>query len=371
MKFTASAAMFKKGWRLLSSVEKKIYPISMSARGGGGGSPGSITLMTLEENKFVSISFTGEVEAEGEVMFTSQYLPYFEGDHEVVTVTARKDSFTIKGSCDFTVPIYRGIWPAAPTKQPIGSATFEISDIKQLFKRVFFAVGDDSDPSHNFRCLLLECYSDRIRAVGADRRLVALSEISKGSSYMGSFVLPKGGVYAINKLDGGEREMVTLTFYEGGIMFSSFGDLMCDIYMPEIWTKPTICIYRRFVDDIKGNTFLTCDKSILLGKIEDVRKVSDVMFIAMKYDSSGVKQATRFFAREAEGAAQVNAIVPATWNGDELKIAINARTFYNAVEQARGLVTVTFTNNMGPLVIEGEGTDYRTVMLPYSWVEKR
>lgn len=366
MKFMVNSTIFKKGRKLLSSVEERTYPISMSARKEDG-SLGSITLTTLEERKFVSISFTGEVEEEGEVMFTSQYLSFFEGDNDEITVVSKDNSFSIRGSCDFTVPIYRGIPPSAPAKQPVGSATFELSDIKLLFKRVLFAVGDDLNPRHDFTCLLLECHSDRIRAVGGDRRLVSLSEIPKGSSYIGSFTLPKGGIYAINKLDGA---LVTLTFYDGGIMFSSSGELMCDIYMPGAGSKPAIWNYGSFVN-VKGNTFLTCEKDLLLRKIEEVRKVSEQMSIALKYDGNGVRKQVRIFAREDNGEAQVNTIFPADWKGDDLKIFVNARTFYDAVEQTTGIVKVSFTNNMGPLLVEGEGDDYRTVMLPYSCVEKR
>lgn len=127
--------------------------------------------------------------------------------------------------------------------------------------------------------------------------------------------------------------------------------------------------YGRVLD-VKGNTFLSGSREELLANVQAVRKVSEKMYISMQRHGDGVARPTRMFAREEDGGA-CNAFVPTTWDGDELKIAVNARTFCDAVEQARGKVKVSFTNDMGPLSVTGESDDYIAVMLPYSQPEKR
>jgi hypothetical protein len=365
MRITTAGAMLKRVVRLLGSVEKNVYPLSLAARKDIGTGSGSVTIETLEHQKFVSISFSADVMEEGNIIFTSRYLPYLDTDHDTVTIYSRKDYITVRGAYDYNIPHYAGEVPRAPSHLPVGSATFSLGDIKGLFKRVLFAVGDDSDPHHNFRCIRLECKSDALRAVGGDRRVFALSQIPKGSPYVGNFTLPKGGVYFLNKLEG---DLITLTFYDNAIRFTVSGEIMCDVLMPELAVQfPN---YSEFLD-IRGNTVLEADTSMLMTHISAVRKVSDKLFLSLKYDGRSVKQPPRLFAREDEGQSQFNAFIEGEWSGTELKLALNARTFMEAVSQAGSKVKVSFTNDMGPLAVTGEGDGYMAVMLPYSPVEKR
>lgn len=370
MKFSVNAVLLLKALRLLTSSDKHSFLIIMSARAAPGEGEGCLIFQTLEGQKYVTLSLAANVTEEGEVRFDSSYLPYFDcgrdGEKESITISSKKASFLIRGACDFTVPLIDFCPQQVPSRQAIGSATFDLTDLKQLFKRVLFAVGDDSGPS-DFSCMLLEFYSATLRAVGGDRRLVSVADVIKGSPYEGIFSLPKSGVAVINKLDG---DIVTLTFHEEGITVSSFGEVMCDIYMPALAKKAAISGYGSLFDEFRGHTFLNCDKEVLLAMIEAIRKVSEQLYIAMKYDGHGVQQPPRMFARQQDGPAQVNATVPAQWEGLELKIAVNAKSLQQAVEQATGKVRISFSSNLGPMIIEGEGGNYRTLLLPYS-VEKR
>ncbi|MBA4372261.1 MAG: hypothetical protein C0402_05315 [Thermodesulfovibrio sp.] len=363
MKVIAEAAVLRRAVRLLSSVEKNVYPIALTARVDGGS--GSLNIDTFENNKFVSLSLSADVLEEGRVIITSRHLPYLDVDHSTVLINTRKDGLKITPP-GYVIAHFAGDLSTAPVHLPLGSATFQLNDIKVLFRRVLFAVGDDTDPQHNFRCVRLECGGASMKAVGGDRRVIAISDIPKGSPYVGTFTLPKGGVYLLNKLEG---DLITLTFYERAIRFSVSGEIMCDILMPELAVPfPN---YREVLD-IRGNTILTADSETLCRQIKAAKKVSEKMYIVMKYDSSGVKQKPRFFGGEDDGQSRIdNFLDNAEWSGDELKIALNASTLEEAVENAGSKVKVSFTNDMGPLAVTGESDDYIAVMSPYSPREKR
>jgi len=366
MKFIVENALLKKVVRLLNFHEgpkKNVYPVSLSARKSES-IQGSVSISTLEGVKFVSIHFNAEVSAEGEALFPSKYLPYFDGESDVVRVTKTKRHLEIETHGHYAIPHHRGEVPELPQAEPRGSVTFELSEIKTLFNKVLFASGDDSDQRHNMKCILLDCSTDCIKAVGADRTVVAVSRLSKGSPYKGRFVLPKGGVETIGRLDG---DMVTLTFYERAVAFSTCGEIMVDVHMPE-FASP----FPRYEEtmDVNGNTFLYGEKPVLLSSIAAAKKTSADLTLTLKH-LNYIKQMPKFFAREMDGGSHYCRRVPLEWTGDDIRIRVNAKTLAQAIEQTTGKVTVAFTYDIGRLSITGEGDDYRAVMVPYSPAEER
>ena len=360
MRFTVRNDLLRRAIRLLSNKEKHVYPISLSA--STQGETGSVTISTLEGIKFVSLSFNAEVHEEGEVLFSSRFLPYFDIEGDEVEFARKKGSFSVKSTYEYSIPLYFGEKPHCVKTDPFGSVTFKLDDIKNLFRRVLFAIGDDTDARHNFRCVLLECSANHMKAVGCDRRVVAMSKLLKGSPYRGKFVLPKGGMYIINKMEG---DMVALTFYRNAIGFSTSGEIMCDVYIPEFAVS-----FPRYSDimGVQGNTFIYGDREKLLTYISALRKVSNEIILHLRFDNY-VKQHARMQARDDEGS-RCSIQTDLDWDGDEIKIKLNARTIEGAIENARGKVTVAFTNDRGPLSVTGEGDDYISVMLPYSPAEK-
>lgn len=364
MRFTVQSALISKALRLLASVEKKEYPVSVSARKDTG-SPGSVTITTLEAGiKFVSLGMSADVAEEGDVLFSSKYLRWLESDQASVMVITKKDCIEIRAAYNYRVPFSTETVPSIPDHAETGSATFRLADCKELFRRVLFAIGDDKDPRHNFRCVQLECTGEFLRAVGGDRRIIAVSQIAQASAYTGRFVLSKGGIYTIQKLEG---DMVTLAFCDKGIKLSSCGEIMCDMYLPELGI--TFPSYDDVID-VKGNTVITADRETLLSFLTAMRKVSDRLQLSMKHVGYQ-KEKPRGYAREIEGPAQFEGYIPADWEGDDLKIIVNAATLYEAVENAGSKVKIRFTNNGGPFSVSGHGDDYVAVMMPYSPVETR
>ena len=140
---------------------------------------------------------------------------------------------------------------------------------------------------------------------------------------------------------------------------------MCDVYIPEFAVS-----FPRYSDimGVQGNTFIYGDREKLLTYISALRKVSNEIILHLRFDNY-VKQHARMQARDDEGS-RCSIQTDLDWDGDEIKIKLNARTIEGAIENAKGKVTVAFTNDRGPLSVTGEGNDYISVMLPYSPAEK-
>ena len=358
----------KKATKILGSVRNADCPVRLTAVKAEG--EGSLSINTVEDMKLITISLFASVMEEGTVTIPSRYLRILDDMEGQITIEKAKDCLAIKGASSYSVPFYSGEIAQMRESLPVGSVTFELREIKDLFRKVIFATGDDDE--YGFDCILLECASDCIKAVCTDRRIIAISRLKKGSPYKGSFLLHKSGVNVLSKIDG---DMITMTFFEDiesrskrkAVQFSVSGEIMVDILMPEFSLIFPRC---EEVLDLKTNTTLSGAKGDFLRAIGDNRKLSREVTVSL-WHTGYVKNKPRLSSREDNGASTVETYVDLDWRGDDIKTKLNAKTFESAIAHCDGRAIVRFSSDKGPLFIGGEDDSYLCVMMPYTAAEKR
>ncbi len=351
MNFKAEAQTLKKLCRVFHAGE---YPIAFRAHLGD---PGHVCVSAYDGVKFIQGSFDALVIEAGEVISSSKYLDRVVRLEGSVTMRYLNEDIMIKdGIRLFHIPL---ITPDGPylipdDRKPLGSITMELDAIKMLIRRVRFATG--SGEKTGFDCVLLE-FGDFIRAVGCDKRTLAVAKMLQGSPYRGTFLLPKQGLDVISKLDG---DMTTLTLYERGIGISVGGEVMFDIYIPE--REGPFPIYEEILK-VPVNTTMRCLKEELMSVLSDVRLHSDEVSMVFTYVSYA-KQAPRFRARDDNGAHMERSC--GQWEGRDLRIKANARVIEQAVGNISGTVTFSFSNDLGPFSISNDKDDYIAVLQSYA-----
>jgi DNA polymerase III sliding clamp (beta) subunit (PCNA family) len=349
--FKVDAPTLKKLCRVFPAGE---YPISFHAHPGD---PGHVCVSAYDGIKFIQGSFDAMVIEAGEVIFSSEYLDRAVRLEGPVTMRYLNEDITIKDDVrPFHIPL---ITPDGPylmpeNKMPLGSITIELDAIKTLIRRVRFATGVGE--KSGFDCVLLE-FGDFIRAVGCDKRTLAVAKVLQGSPYKGRFLLPKQGLDVISKLDG---YMATLTLYGRGIGISVGGEVMFDIYIPE--RGATFPSYEEILK-IPVNTTMRCSQEELMSVLSDMRLHSDEVSMTFTY-ASYAKQAPRFRARDDNGAHMERSC--GRWEGRDLKVKANARVIEQAVENISGTVTFGFSNDLGPFSISNDRNDYVAVLQSYA-----
>ena len=365
MKCSIKSDLIKKALRILSPHESLRLPVSLKVQSD------SIVLKLFDGIKFTTLSFSADVEREGEVIFAARYLKYLDGiSEDSVVLQKYKDYLSFKGVGEFKIPFSSESEPCVPDTKPVGSVTTELPEFKGLFRKVAFAAGSDGtgdDMGYDFRCIMLEC-SDSLRAVATDQRVFAVASIPKGSLYRGTFNLPRAGVNALTKVGG---EMITLSFFENAIGFSSSDiDMHCDIYIPE-----STMFLHKFEDilAVEGKTTLTGEKSVFQSVLSFMRKVDSYeLEIRMDYGSNYAKRQPRFYVRETEGANAECYASGLDWKGEELKIKVNSKTLLDAIDRAEdGLVVICFTNDRAPYSLEDKTGRYKVILSSYSPAERR
>lgn len=310
--------------------------------------------------KYIKAAFDAKVETQGQVIFPSKYLSLFPIFEKEVSFTLQKKISVKDGVRSFEIPLMTGIEPVGmPDLPSMGSITVSLADIKRLIKKVMFATGTEDD--YDFDCIKL-VFGDQIEAVGCDRRTLAVAHMPQGSPYRGDFLFPKEGLDVISRLEG---DIATLTVYPTGMGISVGGELMVDIFLPQHAGKfPTYGELFEF----EPKTTMTCQQADLVSVLEDVRRISDEVAISFSIHEFE-KQQPRFRSSDAENAAAVRHI-DGQWEGEDLKIKVNARTLAHCVENLNGPITFNFSNFMAPFMIRS-GEDFSAILAPYTSAENK
>ena len=351
MNFKVEAPILKSLCRVFHISE---YPLAFDAHPGD---PGHVRVSAYDGAKFMQGSFDALVIEEGEVIFSSKYLDRVVRLEGTVTMRYLNEDIMIRDDLrPFHIPL---MIPAGPylmpeNKRPLGSITIELDALKTLIRRVRFATGVGEKTG--FDCVLLE-FGDFIKAVGCDRRTLAVAKVLQGSPYKGRFLLPKQGLDVLSKLDG---DMTTLTLYNGGIGLSVGGEVMFDIYIPE--RGAPFPSYEEILK-IPVNTTMRCSQEELMSVLSDMRLHSEEVSIAFTY-TSYAKQPPRFRARDDDGAHMERSC--GRWEGRDLKVKANARVIEHAIENISGTVTFRFSNDLGPFSISNDKDDYIAVLQTYA-----
>jgi len=346
------------------SIEESDTPIHMFAFNDGV--QGSLRLEASDGIKHLALFLTAEVDEDFDFIVPARYIPVLSNMNGDIIFSALKKHMRISDSSStINIPFFEGNGPLRPAiGTPLGTVTTELNIVKDLFERALFAAGSEKNADHrfNYGCILLECNQDVVRAVGSDRRVIAISTIYKGSPYQGRFLLPKVGVRMIGKMDG---DMLTMSFYDRAVGFTVDGEMSCELYIPE-----HNGVFPPYEDvTVKGRTFLKGSRDEFLSVVSHMRKLSDKLQINMSY-ANYVKRPPRFSARDDFGVS-MERFPDLRWEGDPLKIKVNASTFYGVIKHARGNVTVSFTNDMGPIRVEGEDSSYVAFLMPFLPTERR
>jgi|GEM_PF-2575025 len=369
--------ILKKVLRILKVPSDVTFPLSIIAYNPQfqveNNDIGTVTFKYFDGIKFITLSFSAEAVSPGEIRFPARYIKYLENAGADVEIVENKNHLIFRNVGNFKVPFFAGEPLPDPVRVPLGSVTMDVSEIKNLFKKVAFAVGNNKeDPRYTFGGILLDCAPSRITAIGTDRRVLAVASMPKGSPYVGKFFLPKDGVSTISRIDG---DMATLTFCEKAVEVSISGDIMCDIFIPECnMIFPDIGNLISF----EPKTTLTGDKEAFLYPLSVMRMVSanatlnkNMAEIRLWHDTSYIKQKPRFFTREESGSNVENIAEGLEWQGEDIKCRVNAKTLMSAIEQAEGKVTINFVSDVHHISLTDETGNYTCAITPYSPAEKK
>ena len=309
-------------------------------------------------------TFNADVYDAGEVIIPARYLsviPYLEDRILVHYLTS--DKLSLRDSTrQFIIPRENPEGPyLMPERRTLGSITVGLNELKTLVRRVRFATGIDD--RLEFDCVFLQ-FGDYIKAVGCDRRTVAVAKMQQGSPYCGKFLLPKKALEVITDLDG---DMVALTFHPNGVGLSVAGEIMFDIYMPE--RTGNFPHYEPLLD-VSVNTTFKCNREDLASVLADMRLVSDKVNVKCGHEGY-VKLFARFRARDESDASVERFLKGGNWEGADLKINIKGKVVEQAIEHITGAVTFRFSNDMGPFSITSEDGNFVAVLMPYSAAEKK
>lgn len=358
MKFHVDASVLK---RLCRVFHSGTHPISFNAYLGDHN---YVSASGYDGFKYMHATFNADVYDGGEVIIPARYLsviPYLED--RVLMHYLTSDKLSLRDPArQFLIPSEKPDRPyLMPERMTLGSITVELKELKTLIKRVRFATGIDD--RLGFDCVLLQ-FGDHIKAVGCDRRTVAVARMQQGSPYCGKFHLPKRALEVITDLDG---DMVSLTFHPNGVGLSVVGEIMVDIYMPErVGHFPS---YEALLD-VPVNTTLQCRQDDLASILADMRLVSDKVNIKCGHEGY-VKLFARFRARDESDAAVERYLKGGNWDGADLKVNVKGRVVEQAIEHIAGVVTFRFSNDMGPFSITSEDESFVAVLMPYSGAEKK
>lgn len=354
MKFTVDAGLLKKACAVFHDGE---YPVLFRAYMG---EPGHVCMNGFDGHKYMEASFDAFVIDPGEILISCEYLNRVERLQGEVLMRYYNDDVLLKDNLrPFHIPLItapNGPYLMPENNIPQGSISIEVEELKKLIKRVRFATG--LSEGLGFTYIILE-FGEFIKAVGCDKRTIAVAKVLQGSQYEGRFRLPKQGLEVISRLEG---DLATLTIFQRGIGVEVRGDVMFNIYVPE--RSGPFAAYEEAMN-IPVNTTMTCQQEELMSVLSDVRLHSDIVSILLTFNSY-VKQPPRFRSRDKNNAYILRPLSDGKWDGRELKVKTNARVLEQAIENIKGAVTFKFSNDLGFFTITSEGNDYVALLPTYS-----
>jgi len=351
--FKVDAQVLKKLCRVF---HPGIYSISFNSHSGG---PGHVRVNAYDGATFMEAFFDAVVIDEGGSIFSAEYIDRLTRVDGEVVVRYEDGGITLRdGLRPFHIPcsVPEGPYLMPENINAKGSITIELSQLKRLFNRVRFATGMPKTGGFDLNYVLRE-FGEYIRAVGCDRRTLAIAKVLQGSPYQGRFLLPKLGVEVISRLDG---DLAVLTIYDTGIGVEVVGDIIFSTYIPEHRGN-----FPGYLEILKFPVYttMTCSHSELDSILADILLHSEILHMTFAYRSYA-KLPPRFRARDGKGAHVER--IAGQWQGRDLKIRANARVTANAIEHISGRLTFRFSHDRGSFSIMNEEQDFIAVLQPYA-----
>lgn len=388
MKFSISADALQKIIGTLLLKKRPDFLICLSAVAGDNDGSGHIKLEGVSRDISFSVTTGAAVMASGEVTLNSRDLLLMQAVAGTATVTLRIKNTTknrIRRSDDMTDEEWRQLQesrirelhvddtrgcknriPVIPREfLPLsrgpekGTATVDLKPLQQLLGRVVFATGNDSLTEYKLGCVQLLC-GHRLTAVAADGKVGAIAHMPQAGPYSGSFLLAREAVNTVLKLTG--ADMLSLQFYDRGIGFLLSGKIAYDLYVPE-YTNMFPDVFRWV--DIPRNSTVSGPREAFLEAIEAVQFCGECVHLQLFRQNGYTQVPPLLYGRLETGQAQQFPIA-AQWEGDPIDIKINRATLMRAVEQAGPEVTLYFTNDLTPYVVQSDNGAYVCGLTPYA-----
>lgn len=315
---------------------------------------------------YVKIKIPSGGEEDGTAIVPAMYIKWLKiaaeeaGENEL-NIDLFKEQLRIKPQL-FLLPLFVGSI-AEITPQETGSKPFKVSlsELKGCSRKIRFATGsDDSDEDYNLKSVFFECSKEDgfIQLTGADYSCMAYARAKASPEVSIGKPLHKNILYYLLPLQGDEAEV---SIYEKGISITTRNENMSvNMFFQELNVKPLD--YKSCLN-VAPNT--TLSGSNLLSVVTAVGMADRDMLISLMHDSDYIKHPPRLWATDSLGGRIERIDKTLTWDGEDIKIHLNAFLVSNALKNVEGTPVITFSNPNGALTITGEDDTFKAVLLPY------
>lgn len=326
----------------------------------------TISLESSDGINYAKITLPSGGEESGVAVVPAMYVKWLkiaaeEAGEEEVQVDLFKEQLRIKPQL-FLLPLFSGNIVEQDTQEVVcESFKVSLADLKGCSRKIKWATGnDDSDEEYNLKSIFFECNKEDgfIQITGADYSCMAYSRCKAVPTITVGKPLHKNILFYLLPLQG---EEATISVHEKGISISTDNkDMSVEMFFQELNIKPLD--YKSCLN-VPANT--TLSGANLLNMVAAVGMADRNMFISLSHDSDYIKQPPRLWATDSLGGRIERIDKTLTWEGEDIKIRLNAFIVSNALKQVSGIPFIAFSHPNGAFIVRGEDDTYKAVLLPY------
>lgn len=369
MSFKIKSELLKNACEVMREATKGELCVRIAARQEG--LKGLFIIAAYDETKRVVLKMAADVEEPIEATIDEQYLKAAASMAGQIVFKLKDKFLHVKDDSKQKSRIPIIAWanneiPMSDMQQAKGTVTVDLQYFQEMLSKVMGISKDDEVWHYDYDCVLLECDGECMKAVTANRRAISLAKMLMGSPFQGRAYLPMPIAHALRRIKNCKDCMLTVTFFEKGVSFFVQGDILCLFYVPEF--NGVFPPYQNYIYD-KGKTFLKGSHEDFLKAVSDMKDISDMLVITLTSNLYGVRQPARFYTSNNFGFFH-ECFPPLQWEGEDIKIKVNAKTLCRALKQAQGGVTVHFINDMTMIYVSDETGNFISAMTPFAPGEK-
>ncbi|MBO8127869.1 MAG: DNA polymerase III subunit beta [Peptococcaceae bacterium] len=249
-------------------------------------------------------------------------------------------------------------FPRLPEVTPKIELTLDGELLREVIKQVVYAVGQD-ELRPIFTGVLLEVADEELRAVATDTHRLALrrSELAGYEGQLTNIVVPGKALSELSRILAGGEEEVRVAVAENYIALDSGAIRMTSRLIDGQYPD-----YRQVIPGSYRTRISGMDTDELLRTVERVAIMSreDGPVILLE-NSDG----TLVISAQCQ-AGSIREELPATIEGEDFKVAINATYIAEALKaSASQEITLELNGNYGPAIIRSkDNLDYLALILP-------
>ena len=246
-------------------------------------------------------------------------------------------------------------YPPLPSFEDAEFYPVDAKNFRTLLEKTMFSVCTDTVRFH-LSGVLFESDGDRIRMVSTDGHRLSRAELPQEGSKSEGVIIPKKGLVEIRKALAGTDE--AKIWVSPPMMFVSVAAL-----------KLTLGI--KLIDSAfpnYGQVIPTAnDKIVKINRAEAMSAFGRIQFVAT--DIHGIKLELSENSMKLSGMnpelGQAEEIIDVMYSGEDLALNINPKLVVDYISKMAGEdVTISFSNNMSPVLIHPDDTDYVGVVMP-------